>query len=105
MSVLFDPTALNELQVKKWGRKSSHYIYSLSTSHCSDFIFSRPVITWQEEASFLCNIHHPNIVRFYGVSIDASKERGASYYLVSALKDTDLRSARRPIIRSACIFL
>jgi len=45
----------------------------------------------QEEASFLCTLHHPNIVRFYGLCVDPSPERGASYYLVSDLKDTDLR--------------
>jgi len=45
----------------------------------------------QDEASMLSSIHHPNIVQFYGMSIDDSNERGARYYLVSALKDTDLR--------------
>ena len=47
----------------------------------------------QKEASILCSIQHPNIVRFYGMSIDDSHERGARYYLVSDLKETDLRSA------------
>lgn len=45
----------------------------------------------QAEASFLCSLHHPNIVRFYGMSVDESNERGASYYLVSDMKKTDLR--------------
>lgn len=39
----------------------------------------------------LCSLHHPNIVRFYGMAVDTSPRRGASYYLVSDLKDTDLR--------------
>jgi len=45
----------------------------------------------QEEASFLCSLHHPNIVRFYGVSTDDSNERGPRYYLVTDIKSTDLR--------------
>jgi len=45
----------------------------------------------QAETSFLCSLHHPNIVRFYGMSVDNSNERGASYYLVSDMKKTDLR--------------
>ena len=44
-----------------------------------------------EEASMLCSIHHPNIVRFYGMAIDPSPSRGALYYLVTDLKQTDLR--------------
>ena len=39
----------------------------------------------------LASIHHPNIVRFYGMSIDDSHERGANYYLVTELKNGDLR--------------
>ena len=41
----------------------------------------------------LSSLHHPNIVRFYGMSVDDSHERGARYYLVSDLKDTDMRLA------------
>ena len=47
----------------------------------------------QAEASILCSIHHPNIVRFYGMAIDNTPRRGPSYYLVSDLKDCDLRCA------------
>ena len=39
----------------------------------------------------LCSLHHPNIVRFYGMSVDNSRARGASYFLISDLKDCDLR--------------
>ena len=45
----------------------------------------------QEEAKILCSIQHPNIVRFYGMSIDPSPEQGTCYYLVTDLKDGDLR--------------
>ena len=48
----------------------------------------------EAEVEILRSIHHPNIVQFYGMSIDDSNERGARYYLVSDLKDTDLRYAR-----------
>ena len=48
----------------------------------------------QEEATILCSLHHPNIVRFYGMAIDASPERGASYFLVTDLKQGDLRFER-----------
>ncbi len=44
-----------------------------------------------KEASLLCSLHHPNIVRFYGMAIDDSHRRGAYYYLISDLKKTDLR--------------
>ena len=45
----------------------------------------------QKEAKMLCSIQHPNIVRFYGMSCDRSPVRGTSYYLVTDLKDRDLR--------------
>jgi len=45
----------------------------------------------EAEASMLCSLHHPNIVRFYGLSMENSLERGRSYYLVTDLKDTDLK--------------
>ena len=35
----------------------------------------------EAEANMLCSIHHPNIVRFFGMSIDSSHQRGLSYYL------------------------
>ena len=41
----------------------------------------------------LASIHHPNIVRFYGMAVDDSHARGANYYLVTDLKDCDLRCA------------
>ena len=50
----------------------------------------------------LSSIHHPNIVQFYGMGIDDSNERGARYYLVTDLKDTDLRYAH-PSSASACV--
>lgn len=57
----------------------------------------------QAEASLLCSIHHPNIVRFYGVSVDDSHARGANYYLVSDMKNTDLRYAWLAL--HLCVFL
>ena len=55
----------------------------------------------QAEASILCSIHHPNIVRFYGMAVDDTPRRGPSYYLVSDLKDCDLRCVRL----SVCFWL
>ena len=60
----------------------------------------RPLLPVQEEATMLSSLHHPNIVRFYGMAIDASAERGASYFLVTDLKDGDLRFERIAITKS-----
>ena len=46
----------------------------------------------------LCSLHHPNIVRFYGMSVDSSRARGASYFLISDLKDCDLRYVRNTLL-------
>merc|ERR1719331_200244 len=43
------------------------------------------------EAKMLCSIQHPNIVRFYGMSVNQSWQ-GTSYYLVTDLKERDLRN-------------
>lgn len=42
----------------------------------------------QAEASMLCTIHHPHILRFYGVATDPE---GPTFYIVTDLKTSDLR--------------
>jgi len=63
-----------------------------------------------KEAKMLSSIQHPNIVRFYGMSVDHSPARGTSYYLVTDLKDRDLRDllksertiSTQEVMRIAC---
>lgn len=65
---------------------------------------------FKKEAKMLCGIQHPNIVRFYGMSVDPSPKTGACYYLVTDLKDHDLRHllnhertiSKKEVLRIAC---
>jgi serine/threonine protein kinase len=46
---------------------------------------------FKDEASMLASLHHPHIVRFFGVAT-RSTERGPAYYLITELKEQSLRS-------------